>query len=222
MPAVAYAKTARVTVHQNFYGEEAVNVFHVMHDEALPLSIPEMSAIADEFDKMYNDLAGAAVGQRGMLDARHPAATVDVIRVYDLTIVPNPPPFEKNLAISGTAAHTTVPVEVCVATTLRTAVGSRRGRGRVYLGPFGAAAYLISSSGQAPQVGSVTFIANAFLDLNTRLAASALLNNARLGVLSVTDGLIREVTEVKIDHAPDTQRRRGLGVPYLLPTVQAI
>jgi len=214
VPSVIYANTARVVCHQTFYGEEAVNVFHVRHAEVSPLSAPEMTAIASNFVIFYNALSSAAAPNRGINNLRHPRATLDMVRVYDLSVVPNPPPLEHPASSAGTAAETKVPIEVCATVTLVTAVGTRRGRGRVYLGPLGDGGMAISNATDAPRLALTSLYGPAFDDLNARLQAEPLLANARLAVLSTADAVSREVLSVRTDARPDTQRRRDLSASF--------
>lgn len=218
MPTVAYPGTLRVVCHQSFYGDESVNVFHVCTDETLPLSAPEAAQIDSAFLAMYQLFTSGTFPAVGFGSMRHPLAILDMIRVYDLSVVPNPPPHEFPHSVAGAAAHTVAPLECCATVTMRTANGTRRGRGRNYIGPLGGAAYEVSTATLPPKLASgatgMTGLAEAFRALNVNLQALSLLNNARLGVLSVADGVCREITSVRIDTRPDTQRRRDLSVPF--------
>lgn len=218
MPTVAYPGTARVVCHQSFYGDESVNVFHVKHDEINPLSSVEAGEIDVAFLAMYQLFTNGVFPAVGFGSMRHPVAILDMIRVYDLSVVPNPPPFEFPHSVAGAAAHTVAPLECCATVTMRTANGTRRGRGRNYIGPLGGAAYEVSTAVLPPKLATgatgMTGLAEAFRALNVNLQGGAFLNNGKLAVLSVADGVSRVVTSVRIDTRPDTQRRRDLSVTF--------
>jgi hypothetical protein len=217
VPSVVYPNTARIVCHQSFYGEESVNVYHVHHTEALPLSDAECAELALAFSTLYTGTTAGTAPDRGWKDLRLPTMIFDKVSVYDLTIVPNPPPREFSYNVPGTGAYTKVPLDVAACVTLKTNVGTRRGRGRVFIGPLADAALETSTSGQPSQLTSATAgmtgIRNAFVDLNVRLAAGTLVPTARLGVLSVADAACRLVTAVKTDFYADTQRRRERKAP---------
>jgi hypothetical protein len=105
----------------------------------------------------------------------------------------------------GAGAQT--PAEVALCLSFKAAPGStsspRTSRGRVYLGPFTTEAL---GSTLNSEVRPSVALQNAIADAGLRLASSSA---HKWAVRSRVAGVLSEITEMWVDNAFDTQRRRG-------------
>lgn len=216
MPTVPYDRTIRVVCHASGLGEESTNVWHVRANAEGILSIADATAIADAFNFFYTDDNVAPVG----IGTLRPTWSVfDRISVYDLDSVPNPPPVEFTYAEAGLATPDDTPMDVAMCITLITAVGNRRGRGRIFLGPL--ANVINAATGTTPPEFSGTdrqVVRDAIQQLDLALQTNPVDRQYQLAVLSVADGVSRVLTSARIDARPDTQRRRDLNAPFSAAT----
>lgn len=218
MPSVPYTNTLRVVCRQTMLGEESINVHHLVAPAGLVLTTTMLNLIADDFEGFYTLSSSGSVGLRGIDELRPTNVTFASVSIYDLRVVPNPTPHVVNYTSPGATAPDVVPWDVAVTITLRTAVGGRSGRGRIYLGPL-TQAWTAGSAVNPPQVAGAAadILANAYVDLVARLQATAGATGLTPGVLSIKDGICRPVTSITIDKRPDTQRRRDLSAGFAAP-----
>lgn len=106
-----------------------------------------------------------------------------------------------SLSDTGAIAANALPFQCAAAITLRTALATRRGRGRIFLPYRGPSLSGTTGLGQATQI-------NAAVDKLALWAQDLATAGTHLSVLSQTDGLMRTVTAVDADTVIDTQRRR--------------
>jgi hypothetical protein len=113
---------------------------------------------------------------------------------------------------------TTAPIEAPDGSDPGAAIDRPRQRhsGRLYLGPFGETSNVASSGKARPDTTLITTILDACEDL--QVAANA--NGHDWSVWSRTDADLRQIIEVQVDNAWDTQRRRGVAATSR--TVRAI
>lgn len=197
----------RVTVQQDLLGgEKSTNVWATDKSGlGTPLTLAEGQDIADAFASFYTALSTAATPNRGIHDLRPDHATLSRITVHDLE---DNVKFEYSYSSQGTGSEC-IPYQVAAVVSLISATASRKGRGRVYVGPWSAAAVEMDFvSGAAPQleVAAQTALLNATADLEDRLAA--LVPPRHLQMLSPTDNVVRQITTARVDTVLDTQRRR--------------
>jgi hypothetical protein len=102
---------------------------------------------------------------------------------------------------AGTGGGGTMPAQIATVVTLRTALATRRGRGRIYLPT--TAFEIMASSGKFAST-NLDNLVNKTAALFSGIAVST----QRGVVLSQTAGLTHEITRVEADDVPDTQRRR--------------
>lgn len=214
MPIVPYANTFRVVVHQSRLGEEAVNVHH-LHWPIVGGDFGATAAIAVAFAAFYNATPVGPAPDRGIRTYRAGSSVLDYIRIYDLRTVPNPAVDEFTFADEVTPAGTAVPSDTAAVITLRTGVGGRSGRGRVYIGPLADTAMTgaVGTPGQF-SIGFQQDLVDAYVDLQARLALITPGTSPQSSVLSVADGVNRPVTSITVDRRPDTQRRRDYGLTF--------
>jgi hypothetical protein len=223
MPTVPYTSVFRVVCHQSFMGEESVNVWHILGDNTTDLTLTTAQAISTAFSNFYGGSSLGVTPDRGIDQYRREDQVLDRISVYDLRTVPNDPPWEFTHNNPGTGGVGDTPMDTTMCITLRTPNGTRRGRGRIFVGPTKDA---LSTGVGVPTAWSTAALAahgNACVVLGRRLGALAAAPGPYLlAVLSVADGVGRPVTSVKIDPRPDTQRRRDLNLPFGPSTVLAV
>lgn len=127
---------------------------------------------------------------------------MDKIRV-SVTGQPSLGAFESPITVGGADSDTVLPAQDSLVTTLRSADGSRRGRGRIYNAGYTIAAVAVGG-GVASGVSEDT---NQFwVDLNSGL--SDLIPEISLAVYSRADDEHRNVIGMNTDRQWDTQRRR--------------
>lgn len=129
-------------------------------------------------------------------------------KVYDLGRPPGgrvPQVFDRTAELVGLSTGQALPPELSVVLSLQTNVIGRRGKGRLFLGPFSTNA-LAAAADQLP-------IVNAALKNRILAQAQGLLinNNGDVGwaVWSPTRQKMADVIGGTVDNAWDIQRRRG-------------
>lgn len=184
-----------------------VNSF-VFQNEAVfwPTQDAMADASRDALDDFYFGLNGGAT----TIASRMPWAQIPLLeyRVYDLGETPPRTPFIRAPAVTvPTSGATALPYEVSAVLSLRTALRDRAGRGRLFIGPLTQANVVQQDGG--PAIGA---------ELRTAMvnAATGLMNtshNVSWCVLSSQSAKhapeAREIVGGYVDHAWDTQRRRG-------------
>jgi len=131
-------------------------------------------------------------------------------RLYNLDDSPPRVPIEEQTIALSATATTSIPSEVALVMSFQalpvSGINQARRRNRVYLGPWGQAAFSPSSDGYKPGTGVINTIAEA----GTRLAGrSDITSDWKWVVRSQTTGATANVVDGWVDNAWDTQRRRG-------------
>lgn len=154
-------------------------------------------ALADDFDNAGSLGLALLTAMRALMTSN---CSITRIQVYvygaGRTIVDQ---GEASLSLAGTGTGNTLPNQCAVVGTLRTAVNSRRGRGRMY---FPAIALGVGADGTAtsgPVSALVTALAGAMGFYNAVVVSEA-------GTTS------NPVNRVDADRVIDTQRRRSEGL----------
>jgi hypothetical protein len=129
-------------------------------------------------------------------------------KVYDLGLPPGGRPptlFNRTAELPPRSTGVNLPNEVAVVLSLQTPIIGKRGKGRVYLGPWSVSAAAVTVGGSAVTV-----------QLRERIAAQAAVlalgnnNDMEWAVWSTTRQKFARVVGGYVDNAWDTQRRRGL------------
>jgi hypothetical protein len=162
------------------------------------------AAIAD-VDQAFADTVAGDLGSAFSSTDWHLAINDDVtlasITVRDLR-APDLPAFDANVGIPGSSNADPLPAQIALVTTLRTTVGSRRGRGRIY-GSGYTEAQNDSSGNVAPAVALA--VSDGWNTFNAAIQGDDV---GALGVFSKADDETREVVSLSTDTTWDSQRRR--------------
>lgn len=214
MAQIPYPKTVRVTCHSKAWGEQIINVWHVLTPEldGEP-QIPELTNIALCFNGFYATNSGS--GQDNIASIRPSSASLVRVTAQSLHSVPYKPPLEYAAGAPGTGSAG-LPLDLAIVASLRTDVGTRSGRGRVFLGPLDRQVCLESSTDSvAPQVTAVAQgrVLLAVQDLDAELAKVPGYP-CMLAVLSKKDGISRPVQRVVVDANFDVIRGRSDTLDY--------
>lgn len=105
------------------------------------------------------------------------------------------------------SSQTPHPYEVAAVCSLRTAIPTRSGRGRMYLPVNGMPLTAVDQYGNADLVEIADGMATFFNALNGFTAGFTV--NLAVAVASHTQGIARPVQTIIVDSLPDIQRRRG-------------
>lgn len=201
MPQIAYPDTIRAVAHLTFGGEEATNTWHFRLAPAA--SFPAAAgAINIELETFYD--VSITAPNRGVGTLRSTTSILDRITFYDLRTLPYPVPLVFTHATPGSDAASSLPLSVSMVLSLRTAVAGRSGRGRIYV-PHLTTAVMNSNTGNFV-TADAQLGASAIVDLATRINTAD--PTLSLAVLSVVQGVSRDVIQVVVNTLPDTQRRR--------------
>jgi hypothetical protein len=161
---------------------------NVMHMESASSSLADEQQCVDDLQTFYN-----------AIKSLYKTTTTIVVgsQVIDIGVVP--PAYVGTTArvVTGTGAGTSMPAQLAAVVSWRTAVATRSGRGRTYLGPFQASAF--SQYVLAP--GTVTTL---------QAAATALWGAGRLRVYSPKNNAWYTVTQSVIKSSVYTMRTRAL------------
>jgi hypothetical protein len=201
---VAIQRISRLPVDQ------AENTFHFEVPLPQPLS-SELAAIEAAVIEFYNTPPVGLQNVAFYMSNLVAPGSVHTIKMYALSQPkPRPPMFSSSFALVGPNGSG-LPAEVACCLSYRSAqaagVPPARRRGRIYIGPLsqGTVSSQITNSDVKPSDGLI----------NTLLASGERLMNrsdAKWSVYSQIDQVSREILQVSVDNAFDTQRRRG-GAP---------
>lgn len=110
---------------------------------------------------------------------------------------------QKIVAHAGTGASTGAPCQISTVLTLRTALATRRGRGRLYL----PTRNIITSgaTGHLSSAANVNTVCDKFRDYCNEVETGG---TVHVVVCSQTGGFMTPVRSISVDDIPDTQRRR--------------
>jgi len=188
MPSLVIPDTVEVTIEWLTGVLIGANVLHVVTDTPA-----DTAAIAGE-------VAGWVFGTyTGIV----PASTLfTTVTARDISMVGGGATTE-NVNAAGTDPGSALPPNASMCVTLRTALNSGRGRGRVYTPPQVEA--VVDDFGTI-LLGRRTDAIDKFGELITALAALG--GGTALAVASRMDLVSRPVTNVTVDPVIDTQRRR--------------
>jgi hypothetical protein len=177
----------------------AVNVLHYTTGVGGPL-------LADDVDQMGSAIGTAFTASNLITDYSNEMA-LDRIRVRDMRTDGNGV-FEDSVNVAGSGSSNTCPAQTCVVTTLRTSVGSRRGRGRIFW-----PAPNVNSVADAGVLSPVSQARFALFVQDLLLINGGSQGNVVLGVFSRTDNSTRSVISHNTDRIFDVQtRRRDLSI----------
>lgn len=177
------------------FEDGVVNTFHLTTEDAEPNYIAVRGAWLDFMDAVRPYLSE---------DVRR---TNHTLKAYNLSHPePRAPVYDATWDLTVTPSSDALPSEVALCVSFQGARVSgeeqRRRRGRIYLGPFGVA----SITAGRPFSTMISDILTAFLDFITACNDGGWM----FLVYSRSDEQGVEVTNVWIDDAFDTQRRRGV------------
>lgn len=110
--------------------------------------------------------------------------------------------WQKSVSHPGTATSGQLPLQVSLVVTLRSAIPTRRGRGRVYLP---TCAFAMMGTGHLFSSTKVNTLVDKLALAFTSLGSGS----NPVGVVSRVEGVIRPVVSIDADLVPDTQRRRS-------------
>jgi hypothetical protein len=210
MPLPIINTVARVAIRQTFAPEQLVNVIHLGYGPAAFADV-DWPAVSGALANFYRGESGDGVGVRGFGDFIVPDCKLTDITITDLDDADHASLlFSVNLG--GTSStKDPLPLQDAIVGSLRTAVNSRRGRGRMFLGGWAITAVeaTVSNTSGPPIVDPavLTSIANAYTDLIGALADVDVV----LGVVSITatPDEFNAITQVKVNNVFDIQRRRA-------------
>lgn len=201
-----YANTIRVSNEAQISNEIQVNVFHVLVDAGFDV-ITNGAALSVPFRNFYMGLSTDAVGVRGIKNYRANDHVMTRTVIKDLRVADGDSLEVPFVTGAGTATGDMLPFQTAYLVSLRTAVNSRRGRGRSYLGGM-VETSLEENNGRPQWIAAVTTdVLDAFEDLEDSLAV--LVDVTGLAVLSESAGVARHVTSFRADAIPRQQRRRA-------------
>lgn len=201
-----YANTLKVVAEFTVGNEIQANVWHVSIDTPVAFAA-DAALIAAEFETFYKAATSASAPNRGIGSQRHQDHVLSRIVVTDLRVA-NGDTFELPV-VSGAGLHTStdmLPQNVAALLSLRTALNTRNGRGRIFLG--GMVEQNVADAGSESRWTSTTItdILDAVEDLNDRLGATGL--SAEIAVLSEVLGAHNDLTTARVDAIPRTMKRR--------------
>lgn len=166
--------------------EQWANVFHVI-GSGTPLGATEAGDIATCFFDFYTELKTQNLWDQWSHD------TIEVKQESSGLS------FE-SAGIGAGAASNGMPPDVAVVLSWRTAVNSRRGRGRTYI------CGLIEGHNDEGLLSTV--VQGAWLGAGKVLATDLIAAGAQLAVYSATAGIANAVTAIRVGRKFDSQRRR--------------
>lgn len=178
------------------------NIMHV----SVPNDDPATAtAITGLFTTFYTAIKGIFTTASSL----QPAAKIVRVDVDPAVYIPNTPG-----SVAGTQSVTWAPAQICMVLSWRTAIATRHGRGRTYLGPLGAAtlsgngdlsaalALAAQNAGTALIAGVKSFDAAAFLAVWQRPKRNA-------GGTIITPGHATPILTASCSGVSYTQRRRA-------------
>lgn len=103
----------------------------------------------------------------------------------------------------GTGAASGAPCQIALVLTLRTALATRSGRGRIYLPTRNIVT--AGSTGHLSSPANLNTVCDKFRDYCRSVSTGGVVN---VVVVSQTHSFVNPVTSISADDVPDTQRRR--------------
>jgi hypothetical protein len=185
-----------------------INTFYFRTPSLVGPTDAEMSAIATALAGFYNTATGSNPAIAGFMSSLLAIGQVHTVKQYNMdTPKPRPPLSTSTFSISdATGQGLPAEVSLCLSyrATLVAGLDPRNRRGRVYVGPFDTSALANQQNGSDvfPAVG----LMNAMREAGLRLMN---LTTVLWVVHSPTNNNDMEITNVHVDNAFDTQRRRG-------------
>lgn len=188
--------------------DDIINVTHWLNDDTVDTAAaaPELAsrliAFYQVIDSFLTDDIFSGAGD---------------VKVYDLADPePRIPVYEEAFVIVPTLG-VSFPGEVALVVSFQapplSGVSQARRRGRVYLGPFTSDISQSLNGDIRPTAADITVIGNAFVVMAQNASAGAMqlaiFSPTSFAVTGVLATSIVQATEVWIDNAFDTQRRRG-------------
>lgn len=190
---MAVAGLRRVSlVYDLSNGDQAVNVFHIRQTVPDPFEEVDAQGIATDFETDWWDEIRALISDN---------VTLDRIEVADASGSTGLR-YSFDVGEAGTLVSDPLPFQTALVISLRTALNSRSGRGRIYQCGFGESQN--TTSGE-PSSAMRTTLQTAMTNLRTELTASGY----ELVVYSRTLDQANTVTSTQVDGYWDTQRRRA-------------
>jgi hypothetical protein len=132
------------------------------------------------------------------------AWTETELRIYDLGQTPPRIPHIVDMPLTVTGGATPYPAEVACCLSYYAERNLPRNRGRIYIGPLSTAASTVTAS----RIGPTGAFMDALLAAGANVIGST--EDVRWGVVSQRDGDFKQITNLWVDNAYDTQRRRGV------------
>jgi hypothetical protein len=197
MPPLVIPNTVQVVAQGSMQGGETwANVWHCINQTAGSVTQANADSIGGAFRSFYFDTRGYRDTAWSFVNLTVRSLNQAGENVYTADI----------LGLAGSAAAQGVPYECAVAITLRTAINTRRGRGRSFQNGFAVTALGTNAAG-------ATVVAPLAVD-NLALNAGELLRdldlmNFPLAVASRADNFSRRVTGGYVDDGWDTIRGRS-------------
>ena len=189
-------------------GEIAMAGFWVLNDTpGTPLTTAQLGSLSTLVDDYWNTGSGGGTTAQ---KASHPSQVIyrGVSITSYTTSGSNGSPITTNWvdSIAATAGSGTLPAQVALCLTTRTALATRRGRGRFYL-PWLSSSFFLEPSTFAVDPANGNQVGANLAGLFTAINASAVPVTAV--VFSFVDGVGRAITAVDNSNQFDTQRRRA-------------
>lgn len=185
-------------------GEVWANVWHARLDETVPNSVWNVGLVDDieaEFETFYTSVATNAGIDNSW--------TLEQIVVSDVSGF-NSPRFYSPVIV-GASTSEAIPTQNAIVISLKTALNSKRGRGRIYLSGFTEEA-ITGTSSVSLNTADRDVIGNAAATLRDNLETLAMngpTDLVHLAVYSRVDEESRNVTDIRIGRRFDIQRRRA-------------
>jgi hypothetical protein len=216
MPEPAFARGLRATVtlksDTGFFRDAVVNTFHFDKGGTGVATDAQKDFVANALISFYNDVHGTGSNQirwylSSTLDNSTDAAFV---KVYDMGDAhPRQPkiyPFTLGASAGSDEGN---PLETALCLSFNSVFKpTRRGRGRIYLGPLHSNTVLL----EAPNIGvnpatilAIQHGARFLMDLDNGTPP----NYSTWSVYSRADNNMYPITQAFVDNEFDTQRRRG-------------
>lgn len=213
MAQIAYPETIRVVCTSTAWSERFINVWHIIRPALAGAPATEdKDAIAQAFVGFY--MPTPAAPQTSIAVLRPTECKITKVTVQSLSELPYAPPYEAFFAQPGQGPGC-LPLDLAAVCSLRTDAATRRGRGRVFIGPLIPSSSEAVSSTTPPQLtgAAMGHLRGAVATLDQKLRAIPDYP-CRLGVLSKLDAVCRPVTKVVVDANYDVIRGRSDSLAY--------
>lgn len=214
-PPLAGALEAQVILASNtgFSRDSVVNTFHFDRVGTAPLGTV-LPLVRDALVGFYNAGPIPTGGGSANPIANWISSTISrvsnasTIKIYDLSLAAPRVPTVYQFTLGAYATgETGVPLEVAMCLSMKTNLPTRRGRGRIYIGPLVSGAINLDPPNIHPNGGMLNSLRWSGANLRDSFSAEA--GMPRWSVYSRMGNLMHAVTEVWVDNEFDTQRRRG-------------